>query len=114
MRIRELFSSLEASMFTTPGQAYGTLPEIGIQWGHQGSFVWLVRDKQAVRVPVSLVSRTAGTVRVEGSMREGEHVVIEGLQRLEPQRAVEIIGTVQNPAAKPSDIRESDEQELPK
>jgi RND family efflux transporter MFP subunit len=95
-----------------PGEAFGTIPEIGIQWGHKGSFVWLVRDAKAVQVPVAIVSRTAGTVRVEGSLREGEHVVIEGLQRLEPQRTVEIIGTIPNPAGSVSDAPKSNKREL--
>lgn len=76
------------------GTSYPTIPEIALQWGNEGAFVWVVRDERALRVPVKVISRSIGTVRVQGEIQAGEHIVVEGLQRLEPGRRVRVLGTL--------------------
>jgi RND family efflux transporter MFP subunit len=81
--------------FTTrwaiPGGLYPTVPEIALQWGRDGSFVWVVREGAAERVPARVVARSAGSVLVDGEVRAGEQVVVEGLQRLTPGARVEVV-----------------------
>lgn len=73
------------------GQDYATVPEISLQWGRDGSFIWLVRDGKAEKVMARVVARRAGQVLLDGDVKKGEQVVVEGLQRLRPGSSVEII-----------------------
>ena len=41
-----------------PGQAYVSVPELALQWGRNGSFVWAVRNGNAVQVAARPVRRT--------------------------------------------------------
>lgn len=74
-----------------PGQSYATVPEISLQWSREGSFVWIVREGKAEKTMARVVARKAGQVLLEGDIKEGEPVVIEGLQRLRGGVAVERI-----------------------
>ena len=82
-----------ATRWATDGQERPTIPEIALQWGRAGSFVWVVRDGEAAQVSVRVVSRAAGRILVEGELQVGEPVVVEGLQRLRPGVAVEVLGS---------------------
>lgn len=64
------------------GDSYPTVPEIALQWGRDGSFVWVIRDGVAKSVPGRVVSRKAGLVLIDGDIRAGDNVVVEGVQRL--------------------------------
>lgn len=79
------------------GQAYPTVPEISLQWGRDGSFVWLIRNDLAYRIPVRVIARTAGDVLVECEADETDQVVVEGLQRLQPGKKV-IVASNSQPA----------------
>ncbi|MDT7042956.1 efflux RND transporter periplasmic adaptor subunit [Candidatus Nitronereus thalassa] len=82
--------------FTTrweiPGGQYPTVPEISLQWGREGSFVWIVRDNKAEKIPVQVIARKSGSVLVKGELAKGEPVVVEGLQRLRLGINVEVLG----------------------
>ena len=75
-----------------PGQAYVSVPELALQWGRDGSFVWAVRNGNAVQVAARPVRRTAGRVLIDGDLKAGENVVVEGVQRLRADRPVRVIG----------------------
>ena len=79
--------------WSIPGDRYASVPEISLQWGRDGSFVWLVRDNKSERVAARVVARKAGQVLVDGEIKDGESVVVEGLQRVRPSGAVEIINS---------------------
>jgi RND family efflux transporter MFP subunit len=64
---------------------------LAIQWSSDGSFVWVVRDGQAVRVPVVIRQRNSDTVLVEGALVEDDMVVTEGVQSLRPGGNVEVV-----------------------
>ncbi|MPZ46935.1 MAG: efflux RND transporter periplasmic adaptor subunit [Betaproteobacteria bacterium] len=84
-----------------PGGRFISVPALALQWDREGSHVWAVRDQRAVRVPVRMVRRLPTRVLLEGSLRKGEAVVVEGVQRLRDGRAVEVIGSDDGaPAAK--------------
>ena len=71
-----------------PGAAHVAVPELALQWGREGAFVWVVRGGRAESVPVQAVRRAEGRVLVDGPLRSGETVVVEGVQRLRDGRAV--------------------------
>ncbi len=73
------------------GEDYPTVPEISLQWGRDGSFIWLIRNNLAERVTVHVIARTAGDVLVECEADETDQVVVEGLQRLAPGRKVIVV-----------------------
>jgi len=70
------------------GRAYPVVPEVAVQWGGDGAFVWQVARGRATRVPVTIVQRRAGRVLVRAELPEGALVVKEGVQRMREGRAV--------------------------
>lgn len=80
------------------GSPRPAVPELAVQWDRDGAHVWAVREGKALRVAVRPLRREAGVVLVEGPLRAGEAVVVEGVQRLRPGRAVEVVGQNGAPA----------------
>jgi RND family efflux transporter MFP subunit len=70
------------------GRRYPLVPEVAVQWGGDGAFLWVVRDGTARRVPVTVVQRQEGTVLVDADVAAGEPVVVEGIQRMREGLAV--------------------------
>ena len=66
------------------GDPYPVMPEIALQWGAEGSFVWIVEAGNARQVPVNIIQRQKGQVLVEASLPVGQLIVVEGIQRLRP------------------------------
>jgi multidrug efflux pump subunit AcrA (membrane-fusion protein) len=71
-----------------PGEDYATVPELALQWEKGESFVWRVRDGAAEKLTVRSVKRLNQIVLVDGDIRQGDLVVVEGVQRLRPGREV--------------------------
>lgn len=71
------------------GADYPVLPEIALQWGADGAYVWAVTGKQVRRLPVNIVQRQEGRVLVEGQLQEGDLIVVEGIQRMRPGIEIE-------------------------
>lgn len=88
------------TIWKTEGEKYPTVPEIALQWSNDGSFVWIIRDGKAQKVRTKVVSRRSGMVLLEGDIKQGESVVIEGLERLNEGIEVSILGDNE---LKPSD-----------
>jgi len=78
-----------------PGGRYPLVPELALQFGHDGLHVWRVSDGRAEKVGVRLVRRREGAVLVEGPLTEGDALVVEGTQRLHPGRAVTVLKTAE-------------------
>ncbi|KAA5605263.1 efflux RND transporter periplasmic adaptor subunit [Roseospira marina] len=66
------------------GQTYPLVPEIAVQWGAEGPYLWVIRGGQAARESVRIVERRQGITLVEGALEDGEPVVVEGIQRMRP------------------------------
>jgi RND family efflux transporter MFP subunit len=64
------------------GPAYPVAPEVAVQWGGDGAYVWTVQDAKARRVSVSIVQRRAGRVLVDAELEDGMLIVVEGVQRM--------------------------------
>lgn len=64
------------------GRSFPVIPEISVQWGSEGSHVWVVADGKARRVPATIIQRQQGRVLVDAELAEGNLVVVEGVQRM--------------------------------
>jgi len=84
-----------------PGQTFVSVPELALQWGREGSFVWAVREGKSVQVAVRPVRRAAGRVLLDGALTTGETVVVEGVQRLREGRSVRVVGNANGSIATP-------------
>lgn len=74
------------------GERRLSVPELALQFGRQGAYVWAVREGKAVAVPTRVVRRSGSLVLVDGALTSGEPVVVEGVQRLRAGRAVRVVG----------------------
>lgn len=72
-----------------PGEILPSMPEIALQWGREGSYVWTVRDGKVEREPVVVRRRTGGRVLAEAELTDDDVVVIEGTMRLRDGLAVD-------------------------
>ncbi len=77
-----------AVQLVLPGAPHVAVPELALQWGRNGAFVWTVRDGKAYPVLVRSVRRVDEQVLLEGPLQVGDPVVVEGVQRLREGRAV--------------------------
>lgn len=64
------------------GASYPTVPEVALQWGGDGAYIWIVEDDRARRIPASLVQRQEGRVLVDAEVEGGAMVVGEGVQSM--------------------------------
>jgi RND family efflux transporter MFP subunit len=72
------------------GQRYVAIPEAALSWGATGAFVWLSEDTKAKRVEVQVQQRLRGRILVSGDLRDGETLVVEGIQGLRDGQALDI------------------------
>ena len=84
--------AFEISVDASRGQ-YLSVPDVAVQWGADGAYVWIVDEGRAVRREIRLVKRFAGSILVEGELTEGERVVIEGVQAVRAGAALQVIST---------------------
>lgn len=80
-----------AVQMAVKGQMLSAVPEIALQWDREGSYVWMVRDGKADRVNVRVADRRQGKVFLDGEIKEGELVVVEGGLRLSEGAVVELV-----------------------
>jgi RND family efflux transporter MFP subunit len=75
------------------GAKLPTVPGLAVRWDREGAHVWAVDPKtQAVRrVPVRIRSRTARTASVEGKLKAGDEVVVEGVDSLRKGAKVTVV-----------------------
>ena len=64
------------------------VPEQAVQLFQGQSFLWVVRDSRAVRVPVRVVGHREGVSIVVGEVKEGDRVVVENLMFLKEGQRV--------------------------
>jgi len=61
--------------------AYVAVPDVSVQWGADGAYVWVVKDdRTAHRVDVALVRRLSGRLLISGGVQAGDIIVSEGMQ----------------------------------
>lgn len=75
---------------TIRGERYVAIPEAALSWGATGAFVWLSEDTKAKRVEVQVKQRLRGRILVSGDLRDGEPLIVEGIQGLRSGQALNI------------------------
>ena len=80
-------------IFTRNGEARAAVPEEAIVWGGEGSHLFLVREGTARRVPVTITSRREGLAFVDGDVRTGDRVIVEGVQKVRDGQDVRVVRT---------------------
>jgi membrane fusion protein (multidrug efflux system) len=70
------------------GALYPVVPEIAVQWGGDGSFIWVVKDGKARQTRATIVQRQEANILVDADLAPGDQVVIEGFHRMREGRAV--------------------------
>ena len=73
------------------GPAYPVVPEVAVQWGGDGAYIWAVQDAKARRVGVAIVQRRAGRVLVDAKLEDGILIVVEGVQRMREGQPVTLL-----------------------
>ncbi len=59
-----------------------SVPEQALQLSERESFLWVVRNSRAVKVPVEVLSHQEGRVLVRGDLKKGDRIVVEGFMFL--------------------------------
>ncbi|WP_422031076.1 efflux RND transporter periplasmic adaptor subunit [Roseovarius sp.] len=76
-----------------PGKTYPAVPELALQFSRGELNLWRVSGGTAEQVTVRLVRRREGLVLVDGPLAEGDHIVVEGTQRLREGAPVNVLNT---------------------
>jgi RND family efflux transporter MFP subunit len=64
------------------GRRYPRVREVAVSWSRDGAYLWRVADGKVEKVFVKLVRRQRGYLLVDGPLRSGEVIVVEGVQGL--------------------------------
>ena len=76
-----------------PGDTWPSVSPLAIQWDSTGSYVWRVNaDSKVERVSAAIIQRNQDDVLVDGDVRPGDNIVVEGLQQLKAGAVVKIFG----------------------
>lgn len=71
------------------GRPYPSIREVAVLWSRDGAYVWRVADGRAEKVFVKMVRRNKGRVLVDGGLKEGDLIVVEGVQGLRDGQSVD-------------------------
>lgn len=71
------------------GGSYASIPEVAVLWSRDGAYLWQVVDGKARKIFVTIVRRDKGRILVDGPLKSGDIIVVEGVQGLRAGQAVE-------------------------
>ncbi len=74
-------TSFEVAL-TFRGRAYPSVREVAVLWSRDGAFLWRVTEGRAEKVFVKIKRRDRGRILVDGPLRDGDLIVVEGVQGL--------------------------------
>ena len=89
---------------------YLSVPELAVQWGADGPYVWSAIDDRAQRSPVEMVRRVDGRMLIRGDIVEGQRVIIEGIQSVRPGMKINDLSATQISAKPKADDAASNRQ----
>ena len=64
------------------GRSYPTVREVAVLWSRDGAYVWRVIGDKVEKVFVRIVRRDKGRILVDGPLKAGDTIVVEGVQGL--------------------------------
>lgn len=59
---------------------FRAVPDVAVQWGADGAYIWIEEDGKAARRDVQLVKRVSGEILIEADIPLGTRVITEGVQ----------------------------------
>jgi len=76
-----------------PGDTYPAVDPLAVQWGSDGSYVWLLTaDSKVVKDKVQIIQRNSDGVLVKGDLKPGQQVVSQGVLTLADGATVRRLG----------------------
>lgn len=91
------------------GKAYPSVREVAVLWSRDGAYLWRVDGERVDKVYVKVVRRDEGRILVDGDLKAGDMIVVEGVQGLRAGQRVKTrpfgadkMGAPAAPAAKPA------------
>jgi len=93
-------TSFEVELPFTGGR-YPRVREVAVLWSRDGPYLWRVAGGRAEKVFVTMVSRNRGFVLVDGALRAGDLIVVEGVQGLRVGQEVDPAPFESGPVASP-------------
>lgn len=88
--------------FADQGAMRPAVPEEAIVWGGEGSYLWVVREGAARRVPLTITSRRSGRALIDAPLRADDLVITQGVQKVREGQAVNLVRRAQ---PQPQDVR---------
>lgn len=83
--------------FTRNDTSRAAVPEEAIVWGGEGSYLFVVRNGKAQRIPVTITSRREGLALVDGKLGTKDNVVIEGVQKIRDGQDIRLVNARNEP-----------------
>ena len=77
--------------------AFKAVPDVAVQWGADGAYIWTSVDGKAVRRDVQLVKRLAGEILIEADIALGTRVITEGVQAVRAGATLKDLNPINNP-----------------
>jgi RND family efflux transporter MFP subunit len=95
-------TSFEVELVFT-GRAFPRVREVAVMWSRDGAYLWRANAMKAEKIFVKLVRRDRGRILVDGPLRVGDLVVVEGVQGLRAGQALDVkpFGPDESAAASP-------------
>lgn len=87
------FVNVRLNIASRPGAV--TIPQDAVQYGADGTFIYVVENKKAQLKMLELGVVDNGRVEVRSGLKGGDQIVMEGLDRLRPGRDVELVQSSQ-------------------
>jgi len=70
------------------GRAFPSVREVAVLWSRDGAYVWRVEGERVKKVFVKIVRRDGGRILLDGPLKAGDLIVVEGVQGLRQGRRV--------------------------
>jgi RND family efflux transporter MFP subunit len=75
-----------------PGEKFPAVDPLAIQWSADGSYVWTLAEGKTKKVMAKIIQRNSDGVLVEGALKEGDPIIVEGVLQLQEGVAVKLLG----------------------
>jgi len=59
-----------------------SVPDVSVQWGADGAYIWVVKNNRASRRAINLVKRLPNRLLIEADLSAGTQIISEGVQAM--------------------------------